>query len=241
MKSRSRKMRGGKVCKGHKKDRVGSPRQRSFCARMCGHRRVNTSRKTARDPNSCINQSLRRWKCRCASLKGGHNLLPEIQRHVEVESQSLKGGQLCETVEYVAAYAILIAVVLAYNAGLGPSIFLRLADNVLQLDFMQVLIFKIQKFSLQQWKQWIVMLFNFLYGCLGGETTETTFSEIATSPQTIVAFKSLLMLKAFDKVATYICYVLTAIKRLAVAGANAAQVTAQFGKFLINAVKEKSD
>lgn len=41
----------------------GGPRKRSFCARMKGHKRKNTSAKTARDPNSRINLALRKWKC----------------------------------------------------------------------------------------------------------------------------------------------------------------------------------
>jgi hypothetical protein len=55
-----------KKCKGTKSAPVGSPRQRSFCRRMCGHLRKNTSKKTQKDPDSCIRQALRRWKCRCA-------------------------------------------------------------------------------------------------------------------------------------------------------------------------------
>lgn len=55
-----------KKCKGYKKSPVGSPRQRSFCRRMCGMRKKNTGAKTAGDPDSCINQSLRRWRCRCS-------------------------------------------------------------------------------------------------------------------------------------------------------------------------------
>lgn len=38
-------------------------RRRSFCARMEGMKRKNTSAKTARDPNSRINKSLRAWDC----------------------------------------------------------------------------------------------------------------------------------------------------------------------------------
>ena len=52
-------------CIGTKSSPVGSPRQRSFCARMCGHKKKNTKNKAKKDPDSCINQSLRRWKCRC--------------------------------------------------------------------------------------------------------------------------------------------------------------------------------
>jgi hypothetical protein len=38
-------------------------RRKSFCARMEGMKKANTSAKTARDPNSRINKSLRAWDC----------------------------------------------------------------------------------------------------------------------------------------------------------------------------------
>ena len=38
-------------------------RRKSFCARMSGMKRRLTSAKTARDPNSRINKSLRKWNC----------------------------------------------------------------------------------------------------------------------------------------------------------------------------------
>lgn len=41
----------------------GGPRRDSFCARMEGHKKKNTSAKTANDPNSRINKALRKWKC----------------------------------------------------------------------------------------------------------------------------------------------------------------------------------
>lgn len=41
----------------------GGPRKKSFCARMTGMRNKNTSAKTANDPDSRINKSLRAWKC----------------------------------------------------------------------------------------------------------------------------------------------------------------------------------
>ena len=41
----------------------GGPRKRSFCARMTGMKKKLTSAKTANDPNSRINKSLRAWKC----------------------------------------------------------------------------------------------------------------------------------------------------------------------------------
>ena len=41
----------------------GGPRKKSFCARMSGMKTKLTSSKTANDPNSRINKSLRKWKC----------------------------------------------------------------------------------------------------------------------------------------------------------------------------------
>jgi hypothetical protein len=38
-------------------------RRKSFCARMKGMKAKNTSSKTAKDPNSRINKSLRAWNC----------------------------------------------------------------------------------------------------------------------------------------------------------------------------------
>lgn len=38
-------------------------RRKSFCARMEGMKRENTNAKTAKDPNSRINKSLRKWDC----------------------------------------------------------------------------------------------------------------------------------------------------------------------------------
>ena len=44
-------------------DSKNAKRRKSFCARMEGHKKKNTSAKTARDPNSRINKSLRKWNC----------------------------------------------------------------------------------------------------------------------------------------------------------------------------------
>ena len=41
----------------------GGARKKSFCARMTGMKKKLTSAKTANDPNSRINKSLRAWKC----------------------------------------------------------------------------------------------------------------------------------------------------------------------------------
>ncbi len=38
-------------------------RRKSFCARMSGLKKKLTSSKTAKDPNSRINKSLRAWNC----------------------------------------------------------------------------------------------------------------------------------------------------------------------------------
>jgi len=46
-----------------KKGSKDAKRRKSFCARMRGMKKHNTSAKTARDPNSNINKSLRRWHC----------------------------------------------------------------------------------------------------------------------------------------------------------------------------------
>ena len=46
-----------------KKGSKAAKRRKSFCARMKGMKRRLTSAKTARDPNSRINKSLRKWNC----------------------------------------------------------------------------------------------------------------------------------------------------------------------------------
>lgn len=38
-------------------------RRKSFCSRMTGMKKKLTSEKTAKDPNSRINKSLRAWNC----------------------------------------------------------------------------------------------------------------------------------------------------------------------------------
>ena len=46
-----------------KKGSKAAKRRKSFCARMKGMKKKRTGSKTARDPNSRINKSLRKWKC----------------------------------------------------------------------------------------------------------------------------------------------------------------------------------
>ena len=46
-----------------KKSPKSASRRDSFCARMEGMKAKNTSSKTASDPDSRINKSLRKWDC----------------------------------------------------------------------------------------------------------------------------------------------------------------------------------
>ena len=46
-----------------KKGSKAANRRKSFCARMGGMKKKLTSSKTAKDPNSRINKSLRKWNC----------------------------------------------------------------------------------------------------------------------------------------------------------------------------------
>jgi hypothetical protein len=46
-----------------KKGSKAANRRKSFCARMKGMKAKNTSSKTANDPDSRINKSLRKWNC----------------------------------------------------------------------------------------------------------------------------------------------------------------------------------
>lgn len=45
------------------KSEMSAARRRSFCARMEGMKKQLTGAKTAHDPNSRINKSLRKWDC----------------------------------------------------------------------------------------------------------------------------------------------------------------------------------
>jgi hypothetical protein len=46
-----------------KKGSKAANRRKSFCSRMTGMKKRLTSAKTANDPNSRINKSLRKWNC----------------------------------------------------------------------------------------------------------------------------------------------------------------------------------
>jgi hypothetical protein len=45
------------------KTKADAGRRKSFCARMEGMKAKNTSSKTAKDPNSRVNKSLKAWNC----------------------------------------------------------------------------------------------------------------------------------------------------------------------------------
>ena len=66
----------------------GNKRRASFCARMKGMKKKLTSKKTARDPNSRINKSLRAWNC---SYEPETPMLPEATR-LKKEKGYDKGG-----------------------------------------------------------------------------------------------------------------------------------------------------
>jgi hypothetical protein len=46
-----------------KKGSKAAKRRKSFCSRMRGLKNKLTSKKTANDPNSRVNKSLRKWNC----------------------------------------------------------------------------------------------------------------------------------------------------------------------------------
>ena len=46
-----------------KKGSAAANRRKSFCARMSGMKKKLTGSKKAKDPNSRINKSLRKWNC----------------------------------------------------------------------------------------------------------------------------------------------------------------------------------
>ena len=66
----------------------GNKRRASFCARMKGMKKKLTSKKTARDPDSRINKSLRAWNCEYEPEKP---MLPEATR-LKKEKGYDKGG-----------------------------------------------------------------------------------------------------------------------------------------------------
>jgi hypothetical protein len=64
-----------------KKGSKAAKRRKSFCARMKGMKKHRTSAKTARDPNSNINKSLRRWHCE--SIEELHELVMLAEQFIQ--------------------------------------------------------------------------------------------------------------------------------------------------------------
>lgn len=72
-------------------------RRHSFCSRMCGMKRVNTGASTAKDPDSRINKSLRKWNCKCSSALvtfGEKCAIDIIQTHKKHKVQPIFPSQL---------------------------------------------------------------------------------------------------------------------------------------------------
>ena len=65
----------------------GGPRKDSFCARMKGMKAKLTSSETARDPDSRINKSLRKWKCGSADF-GNFDFFKTSARELPAMSNS---------------------------------------------------------------------------------------------------------------------------------------------------------
>ena len=63
-----------------KKGSKAAKRRASFCARMRGMKKHRTSAKTAHDPNSNINKSLRRWHCE--SIEELHELVMLAEQYI---------------------------------------------------------------------------------------------------------------------------------------------------------------
>ena len=68
--------------------KVGNPRRASFCARMSGMKKKLTSKKTASDPDSRINKSLRKWNC-SYEFDGNEILISEKDTALELVKKSI--------------------------------------------------------------------------------------------------------------------------------------------------------
>lgn len=70
-----------------KKGSKSAKRRKSFCSRMRGMKKSRTSAKTARDPNSNINKSLRRWHCE--SIEELHELVMLAEQFIRNKKNEL--------------------------------------------------------------------------------------------------------------------------------------------------------
>lgn len=70
-----------------KKGSKAASRRKSFCARMKGMKKHRTGAKTAHDPNSNINKSLRRWHCE--SIEELHELVMIAEQFIRNKKNEL--------------------------------------------------------------------------------------------------------------------------------------------------------
>ena len=75
-----------------KKGSKAANRRKSFCARMTGMKKRLTSAKTARDPNSRINKSLRKWNCQVQLETAITKLIRFLNTRIEALSISVTSG-----------------------------------------------------------------------------------------------------------------------------------------------------
>ena len=68
--------------------KVGNKRRASFCARMSGMKKKLTSKKTASDPDSRINKSLRKWNC-SYEFDGNEILISEKDAALDAVKKSI--------------------------------------------------------------------------------------------------------------------------------------------------------
>ena len=74
--------------------KVGNPRRASFCARMKGMKKKLTSKKTASDPDSRINKSLRAWNC---EYQPQGTPIIELNRYEKEKGVNTKSGSPTST------------------------------------------------------------------------------------------------------------------------------------------------
>ena len=70
-----------------KKGSKASKRRKSFCARMKGMKKHRTGAKTAHDPDSRINKSLRKWHCE--SIEEMRDMILTAEAYIAEEKQRL--------------------------------------------------------------------------------------------------------------------------------------------------------
>lgn len=75
-----------------KKGSKAAKRRKSFCARMKGMKKRLTSAKTARDPDSRINKSLRKWNCQVQLETVINKTLRFLDSRIEDLSVSVTSG-----------------------------------------------------------------------------------------------------------------------------------------------------